>query len=331
MGWLRWILVGVCVCVMGCGAGATTSDDNPGQGGSGGDSAGAKSQGGGGAAAAGRGGGGGGGQAGQSSHAGSAGKPPAPEHLSVWGSAADDVWVGNSDGTLLHYDGQDWSDPMPIAEGGRVTRLWGAAADHVFAVVDATVYHFDGDAWTDLEPPTERRPLSSVHGSAPDDVWVVGTAGQALHWDGSEWTDRSAKVPPGQRLEDIWVVSDGEAWAVDAAIGANLYHYLDGSWTSVTTDFESRAVYALGTDVWLGQCRKNASAWSCPSRNLPSVAVWGVGPSDVFAASARGLTHFDGQEWKDVASNANANNPIRDIWSDGETTWLVGPKLLESR
>lgn len=65
--------------------------------------------------------------------------------------------------------------------------LWGSSASDVWAVgAYGTILHFDGDAWTQATaafPAGPKPNLYAVWGSGPDDVWIVGD-GIVLHRSG---------------------------------------------------------------------------------------------------------------------------------------------------
>ncbi len=65
---------------------------------------------------------------------------PHADDQGVWGSAADDVWVvGSTPHTLLHWDGQGWSDatnPTSGAQDFALRSVWGSSASDVWAVGD---------------------------------------------------------------------------------------------------------------------------------------------------------------------------------------------------
>jgi len=55
-------------------------------------------------------------------------------------------------GTLIHYDGQTWSD-MGSGTTEYIWRVWGASGTDVFAVgTGTTILHYNGDTWTNTRP-----------------------------------------------------------------------------------------------------------------------------------------------------------------------------------
>jgi len=88
----------------------------------------------------------------------------------------------------------------------------------------------------EVELPPGTPLLNWVHGTSSTDVWVGGLSGTILHWDGTDWTDRSLEID-----EAIWgvhAVSETEVWAVGgtSAWGGEVaqIHRLDGgTWTAL--------------------------------------------------------------------------------------------------
>ncbi len=102
---------------------------------------------------------------------------PVQPPRAVWAAAANDVWMVDWDGTMLHFDGEQarpWRNPL-----GGDPRREGALA---------------------------------LSGSGPSDVWAVGEAGQILHFDGAAW--RAVESPVRTTLRAVWAAGPGEAWAV---------------------------------------------------------------------------------------------------------------------
>ena len=61
--------------------------------------------------------------------------------LSIFGFDKDNIFVGGTEGTMLHFDGDRWS-PMDLKGRWTVKNIWGSAPDNVFAVVtDGRILH----------------------------------------------------------------------------------------------------------------------------------------------------------------------------------------------
>lgn len=85
--------------------------------------------------------------------------------------------VGESAGLprAVHFDGTSWTTIAAVT--GRLRSVWGSAANDVWIVGGAgTVYHFDGTRWS-TQTSGVRYDLISVGGSSASNVWIAGAGG----------------------------------------------------------------------------------------------------------------------------------------------------------
>jgi hypothetical protein len=197
----------------------------------------------------------------------------------LWAAAPDDLFAVSAEGSVRHFDGANWS-ALPVGFVGIALRgVWGADADHVFAVGGyATAggpMAFVGGVggWVPLafEPEVADGDLLAVHGLSVDDVLAVGTDGLVVR--------RRAGVPTldvlvsgtAETLRDVWMASATEAFAV----GDNgvILRWDGTTWSSMTS----------AGDPWEG---------------VPIASVWGSSATNVFAVGAGGmLLRYDGTAW----------------------------------
>lgn len=178
--------------------------------------------------------------------------------LSVWGSAADDIWtVGADTGSgpaVLHYDGQRWQQHATGATG----TLWWVAGqgDDLWMVGDAglVIHHpRSGDEFTVLPAPGPER-LYGVMPFAANDVWVVGgndrDAGVIWQWDGTAWLapkDLPAGLGDGLAYFKIWGESSSDLWVVGD--GGGLLHRTGSSWERIPIASKLFTVHGRGDQV----------------------------------------------------------------------------------
>ena len=121
---------------------------------------------------------------------------PSVEYLAgVWGTAPGDIFAVGYPGTILHYDGAEWSEmrggPLEALEG-----VWGSSSRDVYAVgydnshSTDIIIHYDGAQWNSTTVGTGHH--NDVWGSSPRDVFAVGYAATILHYDG----ELTPKVDP---------------------------------------------------------------------------------------------------------------------------------------
>jgi len=113
--------------------------------------------------------------------------PDTYQILSVWGSAADDVYAVGDQGSwtqkkVLHYDGDGWSEidlssVMPSFTGAILSKVWGTGPDNVFFVGDyGTVFRYDGANWHLLDQPFN----GTIRSAGGDTITVAGDNGSIL-------------------------------------------------------------------------------------------------------------------------------------------------------
>jgi len=60
----------------------------------------------------------------------------------VWGSSANDIFAVGSGGTILHYNGSNWS-AMTSGTIQGLNAVWGSSANDIFAVGSGgTILHY---------------------------------------------------------------------------------------------------------------------------------------------------------------------------------------------
>jgi hypothetical protein len=186
----------------------------------------------------------------------------------VWGVSSDDLWVvgGRPDisGVILHKTGATWTEMPALGNTGAYFKVWGAAADDVYACGQAgTVLHWDGSSWT---PQMTSLPtfvsLFTVAGRGRDQVYAVGGLGEATALELVPPPDRG--VPTWQPIADQAIDSApalaGVAVAADGTVvmvgqgGTKLRGRL-GSLADETSfgsraDFHAAIIDGDGSTIW---------------------------------------------------------------------------------
>ncbi|MFK7928401.1 MAG: hypothetical protein AB8H79_09430 [Myxococcota bacterium] len=131
----------------------------------------------------------------------------------VHGTAADDVWVGGLNGTLLHWDGAAWSDQSEPVEGAfwgiharSPSEVWAVGGASAWGGDTAMAYRRDGDSWVALEIPTELEGLGNLFKAHHNgqEWWACGFAGAVVKSaDGQTLT----AVPTGSTQDIVTVHS----------------------------------------------------------------------------------------------------------------------------
>lgn len=111
----------------------------------------------------------------------------------VWASGPDDVYVvGQS--SIFHYDGARWVLVSPQTDQW-LYDVWGSGPNDVFVVgSQGLILHYDGERWSEQASPFEGESLRAIHGSGPDNVWAAGDRGTIRRFDGRGWRDVDPEV-----------------------------------------------------------------------------------------------------------------------------------------
>src|SRR5690349_7055312 len=64
------------------------------------------------------------------------------------------------------------------------------------------------------------RQRPNVTGTLPNQVWAVGEAGTIIYFNGSTWSDLTAKNPaPGVNLHDVYIFPSNLTVGIDSVVG----------------------------------------------------------------------------------------------------------------
>lgn len=131
----------------------------------------------------------------------------------VFGLSVNDVWVGTSLGSFLHWNGTSWTpvsgptrDPIATIGGSGSNALWAAPAAVGYAL------RYDGQQWV-REPHPAKYVIREIRAMGPNDVWVTEGyyGGTVFHYDGTRWV--SLKSSTVSLMTGLWPVGPSEMFA----------------------------------------------------------------------------------------------------------------------
>ncbi len=220
----------------------------------------------------------------------------------VWTAPSGDVWVVGMYGTILRYQGGQWSRAASGSDALVLSGIWGSADDDIWVVGSAgTILHFDGAAWAKVSSPTTQS-LAAIWGSGPGNAWAVGWAGTIVHLSGTTWSVAPGPAGVTDTLTSVWGSSPTDVWAVGGQ--ERILHFDGSSWSSVVSTPSAGNLMAV--------CGTSATS------------VWAVGATSIGTGM---VDHFDGTRWQ--GSTGYISDPIDGIWcSPGGDGWAVGHQDL---
>lgn len=205
----------------------------------------------------------------------------------VWGAGANDLWIGGSGGTLVHFDGATWT-PSTTNVTNTFNAIWGSSSNDVYAASSTdALLHTTGGAtptWTKLnlpvEKPTTSARITSIWGTSAEDVhlggapcvvvspegWWLGNANQFAKADVAQaptgWSptmgESTVMAMWGASADDVWVsVDNSQNYDTTWQLG-QMFHGTRGddgvlAFTEIDSLATGRLNAVLGTsanDLW---------------------------------------------------------------------------------
>ncbi len=155
---------------------------------------------------------------------------------SVWGSLATNVFAVGASGTIVKYDGTNWSDPMTSDTTDTLYGVWGSSDTDVYAVgASGTILHTanGGTTWTPLTSGTTDT-LYGVWGKDSTHIFAVGASGTILYSTGGatpSWSSLTSNTT--NDLRGVWGSLATNVYAV--GICGTVLKYDGTNWSSMTS------------------------------------------------------------------------------------------------
>jgi len=252
----------------------------------------------------------------------------------IWGSAANNVYAVGSSGTVLQYNGSDWTQIATVSGiDSNLQSVHGTSASNVYIVGSGgTILQYDGSAWKRRTSPTSNN-LTGVWCSKSD-VFAVGENGQLITCDATECTE-GIHLTDGA-LNGVWGSSSSDVYAVGA--DGIILHFDGLQWTemeSPTTKTlyaiwgaSSSEIYAVGSEGTV--LRKTGTSWdTIKAISREFYAVCGtpadVSPSKLYAAGKDGkISCYSSSAW-DNNIDSGTTYALQGIWiSSSNDAFIVG-------
>jgi len=249
---------------------------------------------------------------------------------SVWGRSQSDIFAVGESGTILHYNGSNWTAMAgetlltlngvwgdenciyAVGDNGIILKymgfqwqrvqsntsadlnaVWGLSYENVYVVgKSGVIIHLVEGVLSQMESSTLNK-LNSIWGSAGK-IFTVGSGGKILSYNGSGWITEPAQT--FNSINDIWAASPYNLFMV----GSNgmVLRYYENTWTE-------KIIHSF--------------------MNLNS--IWGSTETNIFAVGYDGIIlRYDGNytnEWAQMDSGTN--NSLNCIWaSSAKDVFAVG-------
>ncbi len=255
------------------------------------------------------------------------GNSPGAGIRAIFAFAHNDIYAGDSGGSILHWNGAQWTvieqlEPEPIVA------MWGSGPTDLWAV-GGSYAHFDGVAWTTIpEDEAQARGIVAMWGSASDAIWAVTDSMRLRFYDGQRWREHWDSPTAftgiwGRSATDLFVCGgqgtiqqyDGNGWSAVSLAGWQPCRDIDGSAGSIAVATTGSA-YAY---------RWDGSDWQrSATGGVTTEGVW-VHPSGIAIAPgpAGTVLRYDGMAWTTISTGSAAQ--LRAVWGASATdVWAAG-------
>ncbi|MGB9178573.1 MAG: Calx-beta domain-containing protein, partial [Pyrinomonadaceae bacterium] len=255
----------------------------------------------------------------------------------VWAFDESHVYVSTEadDGTVLKYDGADWS-LLAMIPTARKFGLWGMGPLNLWSTGHCwNIAHYDGTTIesTNCHQDSQTGDYAmgeAIWGTSTANIYSVGVFGGIIQYNGTNWVKTPSGVP--QDLWDVWGTSPSNVYAVGEF--GTIIKYNGSLWTkqpNIPTIQSLNAIWGSGaSDIFaVGDngaiIHYNGASWSVqPSGTTENLyGVWGWSGTSVYAVGAYGtILHYDGTSWTQEASGTSV--VLSDVGGAANTVRAVG-------
>ena len=144
----------------------------------------------------------------------------------IWGSSGMDVFAIGASGTVIRYNGTNWSI-MNSNTTNQLNGVWGSSSTNVFAVgAGGTILHFNGTNWSTMSGGTLNT-LNGVWGSSSTDVFAVGAGGMILHCTDLILTFSISGTVSGAVKSEVTMTLSGDSSDTTKTDASGNYSFID--------------------------------------------------------------------------------------------------------
>lgn len=269
---------------------------------------------------------------------------PFDSFVSIWGSSPTDVWAGGvQSNDLYHFNGVRWEKWKGVIQTSSKA-LWGFSNTNIWlGGNDGTILHFDGNQWKEnfvyKNKSYAYSTILDFYGSASNDIYAVGLLnpqtgdtqrGFILHYDGYRWKEiyvansqsqffRIRKQNNKYYVNSLTVnnATGNDSVAFYEYDGKNLKNIFAKPLTEITwaifNNIGEKLYFLINTDIYNYQNDAFVKRFSLNAANF-GYSIYGRSEKDLFVRMKNGLAHYNGttieylyrfdSNWTSVSSQA---------------------------
>jgi hypothetical protein len=247
----------------------------------------------------------------------------------VFGVEANDVWIVGNSGSVLRYDGTNFT--ASTMGTGNLNDVWGNSSSNVYAVGNTGAFRWDGSSWNPVAL-SGMQTLWDVDGASNSNIAIAGMSGgraAVFTYNGTSWTTTVLPATAtGNKVVayGMWV-DRASNFAVATGNAGAIWHRVGGVWSAVASPVTTALqdvwgtsasnIYAVGVGGTV--LRYDGTSWSrvtVPVSTTPTLwSVFGTSANDIYvggnnagAGTNATILRFDGTTWRaETSPSAGAN------------------------
>jgi hypothetical protein len=248
----------------------------------------------------------------------------------MWANPDASIYAVGLQG-VARWDGQAWVR-MYTSKSEELRSVWGTAADDLWVGGDTgqflagVVHHFDGTTWSTFDAGPGA--VLAIHGQGRDDVLFGGEFSFIAHWDGSTFSklagqlDRSIGWSKFFAIDGaVWIGADNPGFPSTTFRDDGSGWHPDQGWPIAGTS---------PTDLWYGNDHYDGSTLTHMNIPIQTRAMYAVSPADVWAVGQHespwvgAVAHFDGTTWTELTPPSTVDHYFYAVWADATQVWVLG-------
>jgi hypothetical protein len=252
---------------------------------------------------------------------------------SLFAINSSNIWVCGDSGTILSYDGSDWTvSQIATSTSEELFDLFFDSPDRGWCVGKNVLLEYSSGVWEQLQTFTKEELLSIYISNNGDSGWVGNAEGELF-----VYADKSLSlygILDTMEISDIYGTSFSDVWA---CCGNSIYHY-DGMGWSQDTLFTGERIYTLfsldGIIIWAGGTNLycyNGTYWERSALPIQGGTITALHFIDLVSGVACGnngtggfILSYDGEVWREeTVQSTNRELYGVCVFSSGEG-WAVG-------
>jgi hypothetical protein len=171
---------------------------------------------------------------------------------SIWGSGPEDLWIVGTR-VLLQGDGKTWRTVDVPATPEEGSDVWGSDRDNVLVGLrNGSVLIWNGVNWS-IKSTGLTQSVYDIDGTDRNNIWLLGNGSECVQWDGVSWQDRRFPTTAYLYPRTLKVFSRSDVWAAIGTANPYRWNGTAWTTATPTGLGLQSVIWGTGSDdLWLG-------------------------------------------------------------------------------